>query len=219
MSCSQCFVSLCLCFSLEAPLTISLNENFKITLHLAEGSKLKKRANAQGQQPSEDLGKGKAWQIHRGQFWQLQNGPLTSAPEHHLAVLELCHMAQGKQVRPLILFSSPGVDTPQEKDIIFGVNGSSVTIDCRYDPAKNYTLKYLCKWRKTGCHWIITNNGLQSMSFEGRVAMFDNPENGTFSIILNQLSSSDEGFYWCMTDDHGERKTTRELKIIEGMNP
>ncbi|XP_042740184.1 polymeric immunoglobulin receptor [Lagopus leucura] len=110
-----------------------------------------------------------------------------------------------------------GVNTPQEKDIIFGVNGSSVTIDCRYDPAKNYTLKYLCKWRKTGCHWIITNNGLQSISFEGRVAMFDNPENGTFSIILNQLSSSDEGFYWCMTDDHGERKTSRELKIIEGV--
>ncbi|XP_031461796.1 polymeric immunoglobulin receptor [Phasianus colchicus] len=109
-----------------------------------------------------------------------------------------------------------GTKAPQEKDTIFGVKGSSATIDCNYNPTKNYTLKYLCKWRTTGCARIIDNTGFLSISYEGRVAMFDNPKNGTFSIVLNQLRSSDEGFYWCMTNDHRERKTSRELKIVEG---
>ncbi|XP_010722485.2 polymeric immunoglobulin receptor [Meleagris gallopavo] len=109
-----------------------------------------------------------------------------------------------------------GTKAPQEKDTVFGIKGSSATIDCNYDPTKNYTLKYLCKWRTTGCARIIDNTGFLSIPYEGRVAMFDNPKNGTFSIILNQLRSSDEGFYWCMTNDHRERKTSKELKIIEG---
>uniref|UniRef100_A0A8C9EZY2 Polymeric immunoglobulin receptor n=1 Tax=Pavo cristatus TaxID=9049 RepID=A0A8C9EZY2_PAVCR len=137
-------------------------------------------ADAQRQQPSEDLGKGKAWQTPWGRFWQCQNGPLTPAPR-----------------------APP-------------VKGSSATIDCHYDPTKNYSLKYLCKWRTTGCARIIDNTGFLPSSYEGRVAMFDNPKNGTFSIVLNQLRSSDEGFYWCMTNDHRERKRSVELTIIEG---
>lgn len=140
-------------------------------------------------------------------------------PEHPLAVLELCHMAQGRQVGLLISFSSPGTKAAQGKHTIFGVKGSSATIDCHYDPTKNYSLKYLCKWRTTGCARIIDNTGFLPGPYEGRVAMFDNPKNGTFSIVLNQLSSRDEGFYWCMTDDHRERRTSKELKIVEGMNP
>jgi len=72
-------------------------------------------------------------------------------PEHPLAVLELCHTAQGRQVGLLISLSSPGTKAAQGKHTIFGVKGSAATIDCHYDPTKNYSLKYLCKWRTTGC--------------------------------------------------------------------
>lgn len=120
------------------------------------------------------------------------------------------------ETKELDLHVYEGTKAAQGKHTIFGVKGSSATIDCHYDPTKNYSLKYLCKWRTTGCARIIDNTGFLPGPYEGRVAMFDNPKNGTFSIILNQLSSRDEGFYWCMTDDHRERRTSKELKIVEG---
>ncbi|NXJ10107.1 PIGR protein, partial [Odontophorus gujanensis] len=120
------------------------------------------------------------------------------------------------ETKELDLHVYEGTKVPQGKHTIFGVDGSSATIECHYDPTKNYSLKYLCKWRTAGCARIIDNTGFLPAAYEGRVAMFDNPKNGTLSIVLNQLRSSDEGYYWCMTDDHRERKTSKELKIIEG---
>ncbi|XP_021233248.1 polymeric immunoglobulin receptor [Numida meleagris] len=135
------------------------------------------------------------------------------------AGLYLCGVGfhgQSGETKELDLHVYERSKVPQGKHTIFGVKGSSATIECHYDPAKNYSLKYLCKWRTTGCARIIDNTGFLPGPYEGRVAMFDNPKNGTFSIVLNQLRSSDEGYYWCMTDDHRERKTSKELKIIEG---
>lgn len=48
--------------------------------------------------------------------------------------------------------------------------------------------------------------------------MYDNPDNQTITIILNQLKDSDEGYYWCMTDEEEEQKSSTELKIVEGMS-
>lgn len=118
----------------------------------------------------------------------------------------------------LILFLSPGTNVPQGKNTVIGVKGSSVTIECHYDPAKIYSLKYLCKWRKNGCSRIIESTGFVYDTYEGRVAMFDNPQNGTFSVVMNQLRQTDEGYYWCMTNDERERKSSKELKIVEGMS-
>ncbi|NXK50760.1 PIGR protein, partial [Chauna torquata] len=120
------------------------------------------------------------------------------------------------ETKELDLHVYEGTNVPQGKHTIFGVKGSSVTIECHYDPTKKYSLKYLCKWRKNGCARIIENSGFVLDIYEGRVAMFDNPENGTLSIVLNQLSDSDKGYYWCMTNEERERKTSKELKIIEG---
>ncbi|KAM9185129.1 polymeric immunoglobulin receptor [Mergus octosetaceus] len=120
------------------------------------------------------------------------------------------------ETKELDLHVYEGSNVPQGKSTVIGVKGGSVTIECHYDPAKNYSLKYLCKWRKNGCSRIIENNGFVYDTYEGRVAMFDNPQNGTFSIVLNQLRDSDKGYYWCMTNDERERKSSKELKIVEG---
>lgn len=97
------------------------------------------------------------------------------------------------ETKELDLHVYEGTKAAQGKHTIFGVKGSSATIDCHYDPTKNYSLKYLCKWRTTGCARIIDNTGFLPGPYEGRVAMFDNPKNGTFSIVLNQLSSREIG--------------------------
>nr|XP_025034347.1 polymeric immunoglobulin receptor [Pelodiscus sinensis]XP_025034348.1 polymeric immunoglobulin receptor [Pelodiscus sinensis] len=105
---------------------------------------------------------------------------------------------------------------PQGRHTINGVIGGSVSVECRYDPRRNYTLKYLCKWRKNGCTQLITNLIMMIDSYEGRIVMHDNPKNGTFTIIMNQLVAEDAGYYWCMTDGDVERKSSKELKIIDG---
>ncbi|KAL8179077.1 UNVERIFIED_CONTAM: hypothetical protein K2H54_059327 [Gekko kuhli] len=103
-----------------------------------------------------------------------------------------------------------------EQTLVKGVPDGSVSIECYYDPKGNVTLKYLCKWKKNGCTQLIDNFGDVLDSYEGRIVMHDSPENGTFTVILNQLQENDAGYYWCMTDGEQEKKSTTELKIIEG---
>ncbi|KFV49606.1 Polymeric immunoglobulin receptor, partial [Gavia stellata] len=105
---------------------------------------------------------------------------------------------------------------PQRKPTIIGVKDSSVTFECRYEPLKRSSEKYWCKWRQNGCARIIDNIGYVSALYEGRVAMYDSPDNKTITIILNQLKDSDKGYYWCMTDEEKEQQSSTELKIIDG---
>ncbi|XP_039176007.1 polymeric immunoglobulin receptor-like [Crotalus tigris] len=105
---------------------------------------------------------------------------------------------------------------PKQQSVVNGVQGGSVTVVCHYDPKENVTLKYWCKWKQHGCTDLINNNGYVQDSYEGRLVMHDDPENGTFTIILNQLQTDDIGYYWCMTDGKMERKSSVEVKIVEG---
>ncbi|NWX88201.1 PIGR protein, partial [Nothoprocta pentlandii] len=109
-----------------------------------------------------------------------------------------------------------GTDVPQGKHTVLGVKGGSVTIECHYDAKGRNSLKYWCKWRKNGCSRIIDSNGFVSDLYEGRVAMYDNPQNNTLTVILNRLADSDSGYYWCMTNENREKKTSKELKIVDG---
>ncbi|NWI32378.1 PIGR protein, partial [Sula dactylatra] len=105
---------------------------------------------------------------------------------------------------------------PQGKPTIIGVKGSSATFECRYGDIKKPSLKYWCKWRQHGCARIIDSRGYVSELYEGRVAMYDSPDNKTITIILNQLKDSDKGYYWCMADEDKEQQSSTELKIIDG---
>ncbi|XP_009978370.1 PREDICTED: polymeric immunoglobulin receptor [Tauraco erythrolophus] len=105
---------------------------------------------------------------------------------------------------------------PQGKTTLTGVKGSSVTFECHYGTLEKSSTRYWCKWRRNGCTWIISSSGYVLDSYEGRVAMYDNPDNKTITIILNQLSDSDKGYYWCMTDEEKEQQTSTELKIVDG---
>ncbi|XP_074781726.1 polymeric immunoglobulin receptor [Athene noctua] len=105
---------------------------------------------------------------------------------------------------------------PQAKPVITGVKGSSATFECRYNPLQRSSGRYWCKWRQNGCGRIIDTSGYVSYAYEGRVAIFDSPENMTMTVILNQLSDKDNGYYWCMTDEQKEQQSSTELKIIEG---
>ncbi|NXE50272.1 PIGR protein, partial [Casuarius casuarius] len=120
------------------------------------------------------------------------------------------------ETKELDLHVYEGTDVPQGKHTIFGVKGGSVAAECHYNSRERSSVKYWCKWRKNGCARIIDSSGFVSDAYEGRVAMYDDPENGTVTIILNRLVDGDKGYYWCMTDENRERKSSKELKIIDG---
>ncbi|XP_009077943.1 PREDICTED: polymeric immunoglobulin receptor-like, partial [Acanthisitta chloris] len=78
--------------------------------------------------------------------------------------------------------------------------GGSVTHQCFYSitPANKNDRKYWCKRARNGiCYTIISSTGYTSREYEGRVSLEDIPQNGTFTVTMTGLKSSDTGTYRC----------------------
>ncbi|XP_023773773.1 polymeric immunoglobulin receptor-like, partial [Cyanistes caeruleus] len=78
--------------------------------------------------------------------------------------------------------------------------GGSITHQCFYSPtpANKYERKYWCKLSANGvCYTIISSSGFTSSHYRGRVALGDVPQNGTFTMTMTGLRSSDSGTYRC----------------------
>ncbi|NXR60766.1 PIGR protein, partial [Rhadina sibilatrix] len=106
---------------------------------------------------------------------------------------------------------------PELKTTITGKNGSSATFECLYDPLKKSSTRIWCKLREEGGYeTIIDNTGYVNRKYEGRVAMFEKPENKTVTVILNQLQAEDEGFYWCLSSELKEQQSSTELRVVAG---
>ncbi|NWV48036.1 PIGR protein, partial [Daphoenositta chrysoptera] len=122
---------------------------------------------------------------------------------------------EGKS-KELDVFVYEDKNFPQLKTAVTGINGSSATFECLYDPVKESSTRIWCKWRVQGCEKIIDNTGYVKPRYEGRVAMFENPENRTVTVILNQLEAKDEGSYWCMSNELKEQQSSTQLKVVDG---
>ncbi|NXA06330.1 PIGR protein, partial [Sapayoa aenigma] len=120
------------------------------------------------------------------------------------------------QSKELDVFVYEDKNFPQLSPTITGKTGSSATFECLYEPLQKSSTRTWCMWRPRGCGKIIDNAGNVKPGYEGRVAMFENPANKTVTIILNQLTSKDIGYYWCMSDEVKEQQSSTELKVIEG---
>lgn len=110
---------------------------------------------------------------------------------------------------------------PRIVSVVKGVVGGSVAMLCPYNPKDKNTQKYWCRWNEqtSGCPQLVSSQGLvkeQSKPYEGRLVLHEEPGNGTYTVILNQLTSKDAGFYWCLTTGDPHWWFTVELKIVEG---
>ncbi|NXU96354.1 PIGR protein, partial [Cettia cetti] len=106
---------------------------------------------------------------------------------------------------------------PQLQTTVTGKTGSSATFQCLYDPLKKSSTRIWCRLRKEGGYeTIVDNSGYVKHNYEGRVAMFESPENKTVTVILTQLQTKDEGFYWCLSNELKEQQSSTELKVVEG---
>ncbi|NWI48278.1 PIGR protein, partial [Picathartes gymnocephalus] len=124
---------------------------------------------------------------------------------------------EGKPRKELDVFIHEDKNFPLLKTTVTGKSGSSATFECLYDPLKRSSTRMWCRWRlQGGCDRIIDSAGYVKYGYQGRVAMFENPENKTVTVILNRLQDTDQGFYWCMSDELKEQQSSTELKVVEG---
>ncbi|XP_030077478.1 polymeric immunoglobulin receptor [Microcaecilia unicolor] len=112
---------------------------------------------------------------------------------------------------------SEETDTPNTQKVLMAAVGGSIAAECHYKPNVKYQKKYWCKWREHGCTELMNTDGFVKDAYEGRIMIHDSPENGTFTVIMNQLTKEDEGWYWCITSDETTDYTsTVQVKITEG---
>uniref|UniRef100_A0A8C5L800 Polymeric immunoglobulin receptor n=1 Tax=Jaculus jaculus TaxID=51337 RepID=A0A8C5L800_JACJA len=107
---------------------------------------------------------------------------------------------------------------PQSRSVVKGVVGGSVAMLCPYNPKESNSLKYWCRWEGSQnghCPLLVESQGLVQEQYEGRLALYEEPGNGTYTVILNQLTAQDAGFYWCLTNGDPRWRTTVELKVVE----
>lgn len=125
---------------------------------------------------------------------------------------------EGWPIQTWQLFVNEESTIPNSRSVVKGVTGGSVAIVCPYNPKESSSLKYWCRWEAEGngfCPVLVGTQALVQEEYEGRLALFDQPGNGTYTVILNQLTTEDAGFYWCLTNGDSRWRTTIELQVAE----
>ncbi|XP_077151289.1 polymeric immunoglobulin receptor-like [Ranitomeya variabilis] len=108
-------------------------------------------------------------------------------------------------------------DIPQGSRLLSTSLGGSISALCNYDSKKDYTLKFWCKLEGSVCTPLINTDGYVKDDFEGKLAIYDDPINGTMQVLMNQITKEDEGWYWCvLTDGKHDQTSTVQIKISEG---
>ncbi|NXY38341.1 PIGR protein, partial [Pomatorhinus ruficollis] len=123
---------------------------------------------------------------------------------------------KGNNSKELDVFVYEDKNFPQLKTKVTGKTGGSATFECLFDPLKSSTRFWRRLRPQGGYETIIDNTGFVKHNYQGRVAMFENPQNKTVTVILNQLQAKDEGFYWCMSDELKEQQSSTELEVVQG---
>ncbi|XP_019832403.2 polymeric immunoglobulin receptor [Bos indicus] len=125
----------------------------------------------------------------------------------------------GWPVQAWQLFVNEETAIPASPSVVKGVRGGSVTVSCPYNPKDANSAKYWCHWEEAQngrCPRLVESRGLMKEQYEGRLVLLTEPGNGTYTVILNQLTDQDAGFYWCVTDGDTRWISTVELKVVQG---
>lgn len=94
-----------------------------------------------------------------------------------------------------------------------------MAVFCPYKPKETNSLKYWCRWEDTQnglCRSLVESDGGVTEQYEGRLALHEEPGNGTYTVILNQLTANDAGFYWCLTNGDTHWRSMVKLQVVEG---
>ncbi|CAH7197573.1 Pigr [Phodopus roborovskii] len=156
---------------------------------------------------------------NNGRFSVLITGLRKEDAGHYLCGAHSSGLPQeGWPIQAWQLFVNEESTMPPSRSVVKGVTGGSVAIVCPYNPKESNSLKYLCRWEADGnghCPVLVESQGVVHEQYEGRLALYDQPGNGTYTVILNQLTPQDAGSYWCLTDGDSRWRSTVELQVSE----
>ncbi|XP_021088532.1 polymeric immunoglobulin receptor isoform X2 [Mesocricetus auratus] len=155
-----------------------------------------------------------------GRFSVLITGLRKEDAGHYLCGAHSSGLPQeGWPIQAWQLFVNEESIMPPSRSVVKGVTGGSVAIVCPYNPKESSSLKYWCRWEADGnghCPVLVESQGVVHEQYEGRLALYDQPGNGSYTVILNQLTTQDSGSYWCLTDGDSRWRSTVELQVAEG---
>ncbi|XP_059723727.1 polymeric immunoglobulin receptor-like isoform X2 [Haemorhous mexicanus] len=97
------------------------------------------------------------------------------------------------------LLPEPVASSLHSSRVLAGGLGGSITHQCFYSPspANKHQRKYWCKAAASGLCSTIVSSSFTSSHYQGRVALRDVPQDGTFTVTMTGLRSSDSGTYRC----------------------
>lgn len=111
-----------------------------------------------------------------------------------------CWLPVGHQTLLFLSPEEPVCSSLYGSRFLTGGLGGSVTHQCFYSPtpANKHERKYWCKVAANGvCYTIASSSSYTLSEYRGRVALGDAPQNGTFTVTMAGLRSSDAGTYRC----------------------
>lgn len=130
-------------------------------------------------------------------------------------------LQEGSSSQAWDLFVNEETSMPASPSVVRGVEGGSVTVRCPYNPKEKDSVKYWCRWQNTAngdCPLLVQSQGVvqaQYKNYQGRLELHEEPGDGTYTVILNQLTPQDAGFYWCLTSGDDRWTTMVEVKIVD----
>uniref|UniRef100_A0A4W3JJ35 Ig-like domain-containing protein n=1 Tax=Callorhinchus milii TaxID=7868 RepID=A0A4W3JJ35_CALMI len=81
--------------------------------------------------------------------------------------------------------------------MVLGLPGESVTVECQYDVHYRSHEKYWCKGlEQESCVILARIDGLQEEHISRKLFLTDNQTSGVFSVTMNELLMEDAGRYW-----------------------
>ncbi|XP_072133754.1 polymeric immunoglobulin receptor-like [Mobula birostris] len=99
-------------------------------------------------------------------------------------------------------------------EYVTGVVGRAITIDCHYEAKYRSHTKYWCHGWTRQCSVLVETNGQCGRS--GRVSITDNPEQGIFTVTMENLHSRDTGWYSCgITERSPNPRFYVHLQVID----
>ncbi|XP_055264634.1 CMRF35-like molecule 1 isoform X2 [Moschus berezovskii] len=95
----------------------------------------------------------------------------------------------------LQLSGSSAVSGPRA---VSGVEQGSLTVQCRYDPGWERSVKWWCRgaaW--SSCRFVVKTTGSEKEVKKGRVSIKDNWKDRSFTVTMEKLRLDDSDSYWC----------------------
>uniref|UniRef100_A0A8D1T7Q3 Ig-like domain-containing protein n=1 Tax=Sus scrofa TaxID=9823 RepID=A0A8D1T7Q3_PIG len=115
----------------------------------------------------------------------------------------------------LLLLWLPGCLSLSGPSTVMGIEGGSLSVQCRYEEEYIDDKKY---WEKSPCflswkHTVETTESAREVR-RGRVSIRDDPANLTFTVTLERLTEEDAGTYCCGINAQFSVDPTHEVEVV-----